>query len=429
MPWQRLVVDVAGEYDPDTGVPFYREVDLTVMRQQGKSTLMLAGQTDRCISWPRPQRVSYSAQTGKDARAKLLQDFVPAWQTSPLWKLIRGVRRARGEEGIDWESGSLIDVMAGTGSAGHGRTLDLGHIDEAFDDEDDRREQAMVPAMSTREDAQLWVVSTAGTSKSTYLRRKVEAGRHAAMQDRGAGTAYFEWSVPDGEDIDDPDVWWQHMPALGWTVKPAAIRHARDTMEESEFRRAYCNQWTEAEHDRVIPADLWKMCCDPMYAPTGALTIGVDVLPDRSAGAVAAVGGGAAELAEHAPGTGWIVPWAAEHKLEEVRRATFVIDGGGPAAPIADDLERAGLTVVRLSPQEVASACGRMFDSIADRKIKIRTSSLLDAAAAKVAKRPVGDRFVWSRSTSTGDITPLMAMTLGWDQSAGAPPPTPFFLT
>src|SRR5215207_2302173 len=42
MPWQQHVADVAMEVDPDTGRLVYRRIVLTVPRQSGKTTLLLA---------------------------------------------------------------------------------------------------------------------------------------------------------------------------------------------------------------------------------------------------------------------------------------------------------------------------------------------------------------------------------------------------
>src|SRR6056297_3105674 len=67
MPWQRFVADVACEFEPDTGLPAYREVFVTIPRQSGKTTLFLSWQLDRCLNWGRPQRSVFTAQTGKDA--------------------------------------------------------------------------------------------------------------------------------------------------------------------------------------------------------------------------------------------------------------------------------------------------------------------------------------------------------------------------
>src|SRR5688572_29464794 len=71
MPWQSLVADVAGEMLPD-GTPAFREVIVTVPRQQGKTTWLLAMEVERCTLRDRPQRVAYTAQTGSDARKKML---------------------------------------------------------------------------------------------------------------------------------------------------------------------------------------------------------------------------------------------------------------------------------------------------------------------------------------------------------------------
>ena len=110
--------------------------------------------------------------------------------------------------------------------SGHGQVTDLGIIDEAFDDADDRREQALMPAMKTRVSPQLWVVSTAGTDTSHYLRRKVEVGRVAAKEGRSEDVAFFEWSAEPDADPADPATWASCMPALGLTVPPEAMRAA-----------------------------------------------------------------------------------------------------------------------------------------------------------------------------------------------------------
>ena len=104
MPWQRQVLDTALEINPDTGRLAYREVRLTVPRQQGKSTLLLAVMVHRCLGMGDGQRIVATAQTAKDARAKWEDDYLPRIQGSPLAKLIH-VRRANGSEAIRWANG------------------------------------------------------------------------------------------------------------------------------------------------------------------------------------------------------------------------------------------------------------------------------------------------------------------------------------
>jgi len=420
MPWQRQVADVALEFDPATGVPYYREVWWSVMRQSGKTSLALPYQLDRCIAaeWGPRQRVVYTAQTGKDATKKLLDDQVPIIEQSPLKRLITPagggkVRRGAGDVGLNFGTGGRIDLLGSTEASGHGSTIHLGVIDEAWKDQDDRREQALQPAMLTIPSAQLLGFSTMGTDSSVYLNRKVEVGRAAASEDSGRGIAYFEYSVPEDEDVDDPDVWWRFMPALGYTITEDTIRHARQSMTDGEFRRAVCNQRT-GSLERVIPAELWDALQDPRAKPAGDVSYGVDVIrgiegkPDSAA--IGVFGDRKAAVLDHRPGTSWVVAqMAVRHRSKPGR---IVVDGGGPAASIADDLEDAGLPVFRINYGQVASACARMYDAIADRKLRIYPSKELDEAVAGLAKKPVGDRFVWSRSASTSDVTPFMAVTL-----------------
>jgi phage terminase large subunit-like protein len=190
--------------------------------------------------------------------------------------MVDRVRQSQGDEGITFIDGSEIAVVASNASAGHGRSWDLGVIDEAFDDEDDRREQAIVPALATKADAQLLVASTAGTVRSSYLLRKVESGRLAAEMNTGSGICYLEWSIPEDADIDDPETWWQHMPALGWTIGPAAVAHARQSMSEAEFRRAFCNQWVSLD-EAWLPPGVWASCRDERPIPDRAeVVLGFD---------------------------------------------------------------------------------------------------------------------------------------------------------
>ena len=75
LPWQRQVADVALEMvEDESGLlrPAFREVIFTVPRQSGKTTLLLALELQRALRFATPQRIAYTAQTGWDARRKLI---------------------------------------------------------------------------------------------------------------------------------------------------------------------------------------------------------------------------------------------------------------------------------------------------------------------------------------------------------------------
>jgi len=407
MPWQRMVADVGGEMVDSR--PCYREILVSVPRQNGKTTLMLAWELDRALGWGRRQRIVYSAQTGNDARKKILEDQVPLIVETPFGVAIDDVRRVNGSEGIVFRGGSRLDVLASSKASGHGRTLDLAVIDEAFDDVDDRREQAILPAMVTKRDAQLLIVSTMGTDESVYLNRKVDQGREMSFRD-DSRIAYFEWSAPDDADIDDPATWYACMPALGHTIDEADIRHARQTMTEGEFRRAYLNQRT-ASDERVIPEVIWRAACSAEVIPENGVVFAVDANPERSwASIVAADRDGRVELLEHRPGTAWVIARASEL----VRRwsAAVAVDPAGPAGSLISDLKAADVRVIEVAGQELTKACGQFYDGITNRSVVVRSDVRLDNAVAAAKRRPSGDAWIWARKTSLVDISPLVAATV-----------------
>lgn len=418
MPWQRLVADVGCEYLPGTKIPAYREVIVTIPRQNGKTTLTLSFEVQRAIGWGAPQKIAYTAQTGKDAREKLLNDQAPILQasTAPIAAAIARVMRGVGNEAILWKSGSRIFVLNSGEDAGHGKVIDLGVIDESFADEDDRREQAMLPAMLTRPSAQILNISTAGTERSPFLRRKVDAGRAAVADDIRQGIAYFEWSAPDDADIDDPATWRACMPALGFTITEEVVVHARQTMSEGDFRRAMLNQWTISD-ERVIPAALWEQAKDPRTAPDGRFALGFDVNPERtSASIVVADEQMRAELVEHTDGLATVVDRIAE--IAERWSMPIVVDGQSPAGSFINELKARHLNVRTYSTREVAAACAVLYDGIADGKVKIRPSEALDTAAAAARKRQVNDSWIWGRRDSSEDVSPLIALTLAIEHAS-----------
>jgi len=436
MPWQQLVANVGLELLED-GRPAYRDVIVTVPRQNGKTTLILAWEVDRALMWGARQRIIYSAQTGRDAREKLLEDQAPILHgepkgTGPFSAAIRQVISTNGGEAILFKGGSRISTVASSESAGHGKTIGLGVVDEAFDDVDNRREQALTPAMRTVRDAQLIVASTMGTDASIYLNGRVDAGRAVATEDRDdSRVAYFEWSAPDDADIADPKVWAACTPALGYTIDVDTIRaeYEKNLATPGEFKRFALNQRT-ASDERVIAAVLWEAVCSPDCRPDGRMTFAIDCNPERTSGSIAAADKfGNIELLHHDPGTGWLVPRAKA--LCEKWGGQVAVDPGGPAGSFITELEQNRVRVVPVGGGDLTKACGMFYTAIADREpgsspIQVRKDGRLDAAVAAAKKRPTGDAWVWTRKSSLTDISPVVAVTVAYWAALQDPGPSQY---
>ena len=447
MPWQQLVADVGCEIDPATGLPAYREVRVTVPRQSGKTTLFLSWQINRCVSrrWKHPQRSVFTAQTGKDARDKWLDELFPLIRNSKIRSLVatKGKRleinEGMGNESIRFRTGSLIRLLSTSTTSGHSKTLHQAVMDEVWHDTDDRREQGLRPAMITMPDAQLLVCSTAGTEDSVILNRKVETGRAAVAADVGSGVAYFEWSAPDEWDASDDDSFYDFHPALcpnppcrcapageRWrhTITIEAIRAERDAMELAEFCRAYGNRKPTRGVNawQVISESAWLARRGPTSKLDGRPAFGVYVPPDRSYTAIGAAGAstlggrhievpGRDGVLDYRPGTKWAVSRMKE--LEQHKPSVLVIDDKA----LADEAEAAGLTVHRAGPADMVTACQLLYDGVAGPDESARDvwhigQEEVDGAVEGAVKRDIGGSWAWARRDLAVDVTPLAAVSL-----------------
>jgi hypothetical protein len=434
MPWQQQVADVALEVDPDSGLLAYREIVVTVPRQSGKTTAMLTVMVHRARAWPR-SRILYTAQTRNHARQKWEDEHVAVLERSPLRKQFR-VRRSNGSEAIRWHNGSMHGISSLTEKAGHGDVLDLGVVDEAFAHDDARADQNLKPTMITRPQPQLWVVSTAGTPKSVYLRGKVEAGRLRCDHGAASSVAYFEWSAPNDADPGDPVTWRAMMPALGHTIDEPRIRQEFEGMELAEFRRAYLNQWNSEIPAEwlVVGQKAWAALEDARSQAENPVAFAVDATPDRTWASVAAAGRRAdgllhVEVVKHQRGTDWVVPWLAE-RVPRWNPCAVVLASRGPASSLVPEFDAAGIELLKLSAGQVAQACGFFYDAAGanpevDRPAWLRHLGQpeLTTALAGAMALPVGDMWVWARKGLSVVISPLYAATLAlWGvQTAKAP--------
>ncbi len=426
MPWQRQVVDTALEVDPETGRLVYRTVVVTVPRQSGKTTLLLSVMVWRAKAFRR-QTIVYTAQTRNDAREKWEDEHVETLLRSPYSPQFR-VRKTNGSEAIRWRNGSLHKVSSTTEKSGHGKSLDMGVIDEAFAQVDFRLEQSMKPAMITRDSPQLWVISTAGTPESVYLKSKVEKGRERCEAGLTSSVAYFEWSADDFDDPADPATWRSCIPSIGYTVREEDIAAEFDDMPLPEFERAYLNRWNEGNASSPIPSSWWDRCEDGDAEIVGDVWYGVDISPDRAFGSISAAGqaalpwasekgwdgpdvGHLIDLVDRREGTEWMVGRLVE-LWDRWNPVAVVIDDKGPAATLIPALEKAGVKIVTTNTGEMAQACGRLFDAVKYRRVVHVGQAEMAAAVAGARKRKLVDAWAWSRSSSSVDITPLVGGTL-----------------
>ena len=408
MPWQKSVMDVALELT-EPGEWRYRVVIVTVPRQNGK-TAMARGVIPHRLMYRPGRLVLATAQDLKLARRLWLELTAALESATTGNKVFRGF----GSEEITMANGSGYLPVAPSPAAGHGLTLDLAYVDEAWRIEDERLSQGMEPALMVRH-GQLWVVSTAGHDRSVWLRRLVEQGRAGT----NPSVCLIEYAAPDSADPADPATWAMANPALGYTLTVDELASRFQTMDLAEFERAHLNRWTtSATH--AIPPPWWAAAGDPTAAVppvVGRVALALDLAGDRAAGSIAiagidpTTGRTVAEVVDHRPGTDWLAARALQ-LWREWRPAAVYLDPFGPANTVADELDRLRVPIVRVNAGQLTAAAAGLYDALRDDRFRHRHQPLLDTAADGAVRRTVLDRWAFSRGKSPVDISPLTAVSL-----------------
>lgn len=453
MPWQQYAADVALEYDPATGDLWYEEVDITVPRQSGKTTLILALFIWRCVYAAQrlgPQTCTYLAQSGKMARRKLEREFIPIMRRS---KGLREVPHSRarpvkptdfkpsmnnGSEHVLFGTDSYLQIEAPTGTGSHGDVLDMPVIDEAFAHLGDLVEQAVDAASVTRRSPQLYVISTAGNEKSPYLWRKVLAGRAAVEQGHESRVCYLEWSLPEDVDFDDEDAWFRYLPALGHTITlqrlraklEKALRNPDSVDEEGDdpglagFRRGYLNQWVKvpqlgsSARPTEFSADRWSLLGRAPAATARPSAIGVGVGHGGASAAIVVAsrtldGVTQLEVLESASGTWWLERRLMDLAGSSSKPARVGWNHGGPARPLAPELLRGARAIEadRFAGREWSAACEAFKRAVDDGRVCHLNDPIFDTAMLTVERREVGAGFEWDLVGATADVAPVEAAT------------------
>jgi len=423
MPWQSELYDLSHETD-EAGRLWYRIVVVVVPRQQGKSSATNAVIVRRSVMG-RNMTTAYTAQDRAIAAERLIEQLYERQLRPSCLEPLVEARRANGSERLTFANGSRVILVAPHERAAHGLTLDLAMIDEAWSQRDMSLPQAFSPAMVTRPDAQLWIVSTVGDGTDSLLAHYQAAGA-ASLADPDSRLCYVEYSADPADDPDYPATWLACMPAIGHTIDLDTIRAERAGLPADEFERAYlCRRPTAGPADRLISEASWAACYEPAATPAPPLAMALEVPYDRSSATIAVCGSGGpdvrvVEVIDRRPETDWVTARALE-LWERHRPTCIVIDTGGPAAPWFRELEALRLPVKSLTAREMAAACGGFYDDVRRGALRHRTDRELDAAVAAVQRRPLSNAWAWDRRASSTDVSPLVAVTLARWGHAGTP--------
>ena len=418
-PWQEWVVrNSLGELDDNRWAAF--EAALIVPRQCGKSALIEALILAALFVW-QEQTVIYSAHLFATAQETFtrLRSLI---ENSELADEVAKVYTANGKESIILKNGCRVKFMARSRGGGRGFSGDRIIFDEAYDLAP-ASIGAMIPTLAARSmrgesNPQIWYASSAPHVDSDVL----HSIRKRAQSEAPGRLFFAEWSASENAGADDVDAWYQANPALGIRISEDFVRDERAALMHSpqEFMRERLGIVEAQDVGGVISLDAWQRLTDLTSTIDGPVTIALDVSPERDWATFAAAGRRAdghdhVEVVDRRPGTGWVVDRAVE--LAARWSCAIVLDPSSPAGGLMAALEAAGVEVREVSHRDHAQACGALVDAVRNESVRHLGQPSLTAALSGAAKRQSGDVWLWSRSSSHVDITPLVAVTLALSMS------------
>lgn len=286
-PWQRLVLLRALEVDAAGGL-VWRVVVVSVPRQMGKSTIVGEAAEWRLRSgghFGEPQDVLHVARDVAASTQVQRPHRIRAEQDSRF-----KVRTAGGRLEIEHLDDGGRWLIRSVGSV-YSYSASMGIVDEAWDVDAAVVDDGIGPVLLQRDQAQLWLVSTANAQATSLMLSR----RAAAMTelDEPSRMLWIEWSAPPDADESDPAVWQRAVPH--WSEHVAEFyRDKYETALQTRtadpaavdpvvgFAQQYLNRWPPTmepvrKGKPLLDLARWKACAvDHPGTLSAQLVVGLD---------------------------------------------------------------------------------------------------------------------------------------------------------
>ena len=260
--------------------------------------------------------IVYSAHQARTT-AKTFGRLKRAIEHNPqLGARITRVSNRPGAETIELATGQALECVARSTSSGRGFSGSTIILDEAHELDGDQL-AAILPMLSTRPNPQLVYALSLGNERSTHL----GALRARALAHADPHVCWIEWSMAEGDRIDDREVWARCNPAYPARISMDYLEREWAALgsdpEQFARERLGKSRWPAAESEKfeVISRDAWQSCEDPGATAGGPVALGVALSPAGRDGVIAVCGPGpgglpVTEIADRRPGenAAWIGP-------------------------------------------------------------------------------------------------------------------------
>ena len=343
-------------------------------------------------------------------------------QRSEVAPFVRSIRRANGEQEVEFTNGSRI--LFGAREQGFGRgfaQVDVLVLDEA----QILTEKAMEDMAPATNAAPNGLVVMMGTPP-----RPVDPGevfserRDSALSGEDVDTLYAEFSADSGCDLDDRGQWRKANPSFPARTSETSILRLRKLLGSASFMREALGVWDKtSSRERAFHMDVWgkRASASPV---DGVKSFGVKFTVDGShvalAGAVKPTDGPIfVEAIKQAPmsdGTQWLVDFLAERKSQV---AQIVVDGKAGVGYLVNALRDAHVgkrVIITPSLDQVITAHSEFERAVVGGTVSHSGQPELDEQVECAGKRLIGRAggFGWEPVSEEGSVAFLDAVTLAF---------------
>lgn len=450
---QRLAVDVLTGRTAQ-GMPATSQAGIVCARQNLKTFVMETIVLCTLIEPDLPIEVIGWTAHRFDATSESFRHFKKIIDNYDfIRRRVKKLGESHGNESIEFTNGRRLLFKARSQSALRAFSMDCIIFDEAFALTPEQV-GSMVPSMSARPWAWSVYGSSAGKVTSEVLRGVRDAGRAGGV----GAPAYIEWGAPGGwarpgcasRDcthvrnsrgcaLDRLENLQAANPALGKRITMERIQEERATMTPAQFGLERLSWWEDPlEGGGESPIPTWSELEDEdsELDAVAPITIGVDVSPDGRMGAVVVAGRTATglthvELVAHRPGADWIpgvlrrltdrFPVDAMQLPGTHEWVPAVLGDAKVIGPIMPSISMVNVPMTLLSTSQVAMACAGLQHAVNGKRLAHIGQQEVTDAVAGAGRRTMGDSaWIWSKSRSEADISPLYALTLAhWGHGLG----------
>jgi hypothetical protein len=436
---QAFAVDATLSYGPG-GRWVTLETAIIEGRQNGKTTGVLQPVVLFDLFLMPASRILWSAHLFKTSRDSF-DDFKKAIEATPsLSRRVKRVWEGKGDEEIVLHNGAKLEFLARSSGGGRGlKGVNRVVFDEALFLASAPLD-SVIPTLSARPNPQINYGSSAAKATSEHLHKLVKRGR--SMADPSLTWVEFcapgGWANPSCEKgfdcphhpdmpgcaLDNEELWPFANHSIGRTrangsgVTYEYVRGERRTLSPVGFGRERLG-WHEALSSvlGVIDDDLWRSRMDVRSVAAAKVGVGVDASPDLASAAIAMTGTRADgrrhwQVLDHQPGIGWLVGRLEGHRDSGVEFGAVGIDPAGPAGALIPALKAAKFEVVEVTGRAMVQAWGAFLADVKEDRGRHLDQYALNQAIRDAAAPPSGDVAKFSRVKSSGDISPLVAVTI-----------------